>query len=187
MKIELIPGTMPIKNNPYKLAHKYNPIVQKEIESILDTGIIYMIFKLEWEIPMVVQPKKHYPKKLRICVNFQGQNKLRVTDPFSFPFVDDIINEVARHECYSFIDDFSRYNQVPISKEDQETNYIYLRIWSFAYKFMMFGLKSTPTVFSRIMVKEFQEYIYKTMVVYFDDWTIYSLLKDHIQWLIMML
>jgi hypothetical protein len=52
---------------------------------------------------------------------------------------------------------------------------------------MPFGLKNAPTVFSRIVVKAFQEYIYKTMVVYFDDWTIYNLLKDHIQWLRMML
>jgi hypothetical protein len=29
MKIELISGENPIKKCPYKLAHKYNPIVQK--------------------------------------------------------------------------------------------------------------------------------------------------------------
>ena len=37
------------------------------------------------------------------------------------------------------------------------------------------------------MVKTFQEYIYKTMVVCFDDWTIYSTLKDHCKWLRIML
>ena len=48
---------------------------------------------------------------------------------------------------------------------------------------MHFGLKNAPAVFSRIAVKAFQEYIYKTMGVYFDDWTIYNMLKDHIKWL----
>ena len=52
---------------------------------------------------------------------------------------------------------------------------------------MPFGLKNAPAVFSRIVVKIFQEYIYKTMVVYFDDWTIYSIVKDHCKWLILML
>ena len=52
---------------------------------------------------------------------------------------------------------------------------------------MPFGLKNAPTVFSRIVVKSFQEYIYKSMGVYFDDWTIYSMLKDHIKWLRIML
>ena len=54
---------------------------------------------------------------------------------------------------------------------------------SFAYKVMPFLLKNSPIVFSRIVVKTFQEYIYKTMAVYFDDWTIYSTLKDHCTWL----
>ena len=48
---------------------------------------------------------------------------------------------------------------------------------------MPFGLKNAPAVFSRIVIKKFQEYIYKTMAVYFDDWTIYSMLKDHCKWL----
>jgi hypothetical protein len=52
---------------------------------------------------------------------------------------------------------------------------------------MPFGIKNAPTIFSRIVVKSFQEYIYKTMVVYFDDWTIYNLFKNHIQWLKLML
>ena len=40
-------------------------------------------------------------------------------DPFLTPFADEIINEVAGYECYSFTDGFSGYNQVPIAKEDQ--------------------------------------------------------------------
>jgi hypothetical protein len=119
MKIELIPGEKPIKKRPYKLAHKYKPIVQKEIEGMLSDSIIYPIDKVEWESPMVVQPKKHDPKKLRICIDFRGLNKLTLMDPFPTLFTDEIINEVAGHECYSFTDGFSGYNQVPIAKEDQ--------------------------------------------------------------------
>ena len=58
---------------------------------------------------------------------------------------------------------------------------------SFSYKVMPFGLKNAPAVFSRIVVKTFQEHIYKTMAVYFDDWTIYSTLKDNCKWLRLML
>jgi len=48
---------------------------------------------------------------------------------------------------------------------------------------MSFRLKNAPVVFSRIVVKAFQEYIYKKMVVYFNDWMIYNLFKNHIQWI----
>jgi hypothetical protein len=89
------------------LAHKYKPIVQKEIEAMLAADIIYPIEKTEWANPMVMQPKSHDPNKLIICVDLQRINKLIVTDPFSTPFVDNIINEVVGHECYSFTEGFS--------------------------------------------------------------------------------
>jgi hypothetical protein len=52
---------------------------------------------------------------------------------------------------------------------------------------MPLGLKNAPAIFSRIVVKAFQEYIYKSMGVYINDWTIYSMMKDHIKWLRLML
>jgi hypothetical protein len=78
--------------------HKYKSIVEKEIEGMLQEGIIYRIKKAEWESPMVVKPKKHNPKKLIICVYFRGLDKLTVTDSFPIPFVDEMINEVYGHE-----------------------------------------------------------------------------------------
>ena len=91
---------------------------------MLAVGIIYPIDQSEWASPMVVQPKKHDPTKLRICVDFRELNKVTLTDPFPTPYVDEILNEVARHECYSFIDGYSGYNQVPIAKEDQKKDKI---------------------------------------------------------------
>jgi hypothetical protein len=114
---------------------------------MLQEGIIYPIDKAEWASLMVVQPKKHDPKKLRICVDFWGLNKQTVTDPFPTPFADEIINEVVGHECYSFTDGFSGYNQVPIAKEDQGKNNFVSEFGSFSYRVMPFGLKNAPTFF----------------------------------------
>ena len=86
---------------------KYKEIVKKEIDNMLAARIIYPIDQSEWEIPMVFQPKKHDPTKLRIRVDFRDLNKFTLTDPFPTPYADEILNEVAGHECYSFIDGFS--------------------------------------------------------------------------------
>ena len=154
---------------------------------MLAASIIYPIDQSEWESPMVVQPKKHDSMKLNIYVDFRELNKVTLTDPFPTPNADEILNEVAGHECFSFTDGFSGYNQVPIAKEDQKKTTFVCEFGSFSYKVMPFGLKNAPIVFSRIVVKTFQEDIYKTMIVYFDDWTIYSMLKGHCKWLRLML
>ena len=85
---------------------------------MLTAGIIYPIDQSEWEIPMFVQHKKHDLTKLRICVDFKELNKVTLIDPFPTPYADEILNDVARHECYSFTDGLSGYNQVPIAKEN---------------------------------------------------------------------
>ena len=159
MKIDLLLEETPIKKIPYKLAHKYKEIIKIEIDNMLTARIIYLVDQSEWESPMVVQPKKHDPKKLRVCVDYRWLNKATKTDPFPTPFVDEMLNEVAGHECYSFIDEFLGYNQVPIAKEDQHKTTFVCEFGSFAYRKMPFGLKNAPAVFSRIVVKAFQEYI----------------------------
>ena len=100
MKIDLLPEATPVKKRPYKLAHKYKEIVKTEIDNILTTRIIYPVDQLEWASPMVVQPKKHDPKKLRVCVDYRWLNKATKTDPFPTPFAYEILNEVEGHECY---------------------------------------------------------------------------------------
>ena len=74
-----------------------------------------------------------------------------------------------------------------IEKEGQEKTTFVSEFGSFSYKVMPFRLKNMLAFFSRIVVKAFQEYIYKKIVFYFNDWIIYTLIKDHIQWLRMML
>jgi hypothetical protein len=52
---------------------------------------------------------------------------------------------------------------------------------------MSFGLNNAPTIFSRVVVEAFKEFLHKFLEAYFDDWTIFSLLKNHIECLRLML
>lgn len=110
---------------------------------------------------MVVQPRKHDPKKPRACADFIWLIKVTLIDPFWTPFTYDIINEVVGHECYSFTDGFSGYNEIPIEKEDQHKTTFVCEFGSFSYKVMPFVLKNAPTIFYVIVIKSFQEYLYK--------------------------
>jgi hypothetical protein len=52
---------------------------------------------------------------------------------------------------------------------------------------MPFGLKNAPKFFSRVVIVAFKEFIHKFLEVYLDDWTMYILLKDHVEVLRLML
>ena len=46
---------------------------------------------------------------------------------------------------------------------------------------MPFGLKNAPAIFSKVVISDFKEFIHKFLEVYFDDWTIFGLLKKHVE------
>jgi len=52
---------------------------------------------------------------------------------------------------------------------------------------MPFGLKNSRSIFSRVVVSTFKEYIHKFLEVYFDDWIIFGLLRKHVGSLRLML
>jgi len=42
---------------------------------------------------------------------------------------------------------------------------------------MPFRLKNATTIFSRLVIVAFKEFIHKFLEVYFDDWTVFRLVK----------
>jgi hypothetical protein len=52
---------------------------------------------------------------------------------------------------------------------------------------MSFCLKNAPTIFPRVVVVAFKDFIHKVLEVYLDDWTVFCLLNDHVEILRLML
>ena len=52
---------------------------------------------------------------------------------------------------------------------------------------MPFGLKNALDLFFRVVVAVYKKYIHKILEVYFDNWTIFGLLKKHVEALRLML
>ena len=116
-RIILESNTKRVKQRQYRMNPKYSLMVKEEIDKLLECGFIYPVPYSEWISSIIVIPKKN--GKLRICQDFWKLNSITQKDYFSLPFTDAILDGVAGHECYSFLDGFSRYNQVQIALEDR--------------------------------------------------------------------
>jgi hypothetical protein len=134
---------------------------------------------------MVVQDKKI--GEIKICVDLGKLNDACFHDSFPTPFTDEVLDNVGGQEVYSFTDGFSRYHHIQISKEDRHKTTFETEWGSYQYIVMSFGLKNAPTIFSRVVVKAFKEALHKFLEAYIDDWTIFSLLKNHVKCLRQML
>ena len=57
-------------------------------------------------------------EKWRMCVDFTDLNKAYPKDSFPLPRIDQLADSIARHKLLTFMDAFSRYNQIKMAEED---------------------------------------------------------------------
>lgn len=104
-------------------------------------------------------------------------NKACPKDSYPTPYIDYIIDDCAGNEMYSFMDGFSRYNQINILPADQpKTTFIYP--WgTFAYCKLPFGLKNAGEIFQRAMSYTFHD-IKHIVQPYLNDLLAHSLHRE---------
>ena len=90
----------------------------EEIKKLLEANFIREVFYPNW-LPNVVMVKKSNGK-WRMCVDFTDLNKACPKDNFPLPMIDQLVNSTTGHKLLSFMDAFSRYNQILMDEDDQE-------------------------------------------------------------------
>ncbi|GKB77625.1 reverse transcriptase domain-containing protein [Tanacetum coccineum] len=115
---------------------KIHDVIKKEVEKLLDAGLIYPIFDSPWVSPVHCVPKKGgmtvikndendlIPTQLvtgwRVCIDYRKLNEATRKDHFPLPFMDQMLERLAGNQYYCFLDGFSGYFQIPIDPKDQE-------------------------------------------------------------------
>ena len=178
-KINLSPHIIPVKLRRYRLNSNYAAKVKEEIDKLLRVGLIRPVKRSTWLSPIVVVPKKN--GKLRVCVDYRKFNEATINDTFPLPFTDGVLHMVVGHEMFTFLDGFSRYNQIRMVEEDQEKTAFVTEWGVFVAVVMMFGLKTAPTTFQRIIMEIFAEYIPGFMQVLLDDFAVFGGRMEHLR------
>nr|GEW46007.1 reverse transcriptase domain-containing protein [Tanacetum cinerariifolium] len=144
---------------------KIHDVIKKEVEKLLDAGLIYPISDIPWVSPIHYVPKKGgmtvikndenklVPTRLviswRVCIDYKKLNEATRKDHFPLPFMDQMLERLAGNEYYCFLDGFSGYFQIPIDPKGQEKTTFTCPYGTFAYKRMSFGLCNAPGTFQR--------------------------------------
>ena len=165
-------------------------VVRNEVLKPVDVGIIYPISDSSWVNPTQVVPKKSgltvvkndeeelIPTRLTIgwgvCIDFRKLNAVTKKNHFPLPFLYQVLERVAGHDYYCFLDGYSDYFQVAIALEDQEKTTFTCLFGTYAYKCMPFGFCNALTTFQRCMLSIFNDMVERIMEVFMDDLTVYG-------------
>ena len=95
-------------------------------------------------------------------------------DSFLLSRIGQLVDSTARYKLLTFMDAFSRYNQIKMAEEDQEKTTFITSQGLYCYKVMPFGLKNAGATYQRLVNKIFSKQIRRNIDVYVDDMLIKS-------------
>ena len=165
-------------------------VVRKEVLKWLNSGFIDAISYSYWVSPVHVVPKKGgftvirneknelIPTRTvtgwRVCIDYRKLNTATRKDHFPLPFIDQMLDRLAGHPYFCFLDGYFGYNQIAIAPEDQEKTTFTCPFGTFSFRRMPFGLCNAPGTFQRCMMSIFSDLAEEVMEIFMDDFTVYG-------------
>jgi len=180
----------PIAQPQRRINPTMKEVVKKDVQKLLEAGMIYPISDNVWVIHVQMVPKKnevtviHNDKNKLIptrtvtvwimCIDYRKLNQAIRKDHFPLPFMDQMLERLAVKAYYYFLDGYSGYNQIIVDPQDQEKIAFTCPFGIFAYRKMPFGQCNVPATFQRCMLAIFSNLVEKSIEVFMDDFSVFG-------------
>jgi len=124
-------------------------VIKEETQKLLSAGHIRGIQYPEWLANIVLVKKAN--GKWRMCVDFTDLNKACPKDSYSLPSIDALVDNASGCRLLNFLYAFSGYNQICTHPYHESKTAFMMKLSSYCYKVMPFGLKNTSATYQRLM------------------------------------
>lgn len=159
-------GAKPTKQPPRRLPHHAAEFVDKEVENMIERGIVGPSSS-PWAAGVVLVEKKDGTK--RFCVDYRSLNSKTVKDAYPLPRIDDSLDRLRGAHWFCTLDLHSGFWQVEMDEADKQKTAFVTRNGLFQFSVMPFGLCNSPATFERLMETVLAGLHFKICLVYIDD------------------
>ncbi|XP_021379798.1 uncharacterized protein K02A2.6-like [Mizuhopecten yessoensis] len=137
------------------LAFSLRPAVKKELDRVVNLGILTAVDHSDWAAPIVVVPKKD--SSIRTCGDFKVTvNFMLQVDKYPLPKIEDIFANLPGGKHFTKLDLRHAYLQMEVAEEDKEYLTINTHRGLFRYNRLVFGIASAPANWQRTMEQVLQ-------------------------------
>lgn len=116
--------------------------------------------------------------KVRICVGLTRLNENVKREKFVLLTVDSILHKLAGSSVYTTLDAASGFWQIALDEESSKLTTFITPNCRYCFKWLPFGITSTPEIFKRKMQELLQDH--EGTVVYMDDILVFgATMEEH--------
>ena len=134
----------PVHSKPYPIPHAMQETVDKELENMLQMGIIEPSTS-PYASPIVVVRKSDGSN--RVCVDYREFNKITVFDPEPMPQPEQVFSKLEKDRYFSTFDVTKGYWQIPMNANDKAYTAFVTHKGLHQFRVMPFGLVNAPATF----------------------------------------
>ena len=109
-----------------------------------------------------------------MCIDYRKLNTTTRKDHYPLLFIDQMLDTLARHFHYCFLNGYSGYNQIAIALEDQEKTTFTCPYGTFDFRRMPFGLCNALATFQRCMMSVFFDLVKEIMEIFMNDFFVFE-------------
>jgi len=184
VNFELRPEAKPYHGRPFPVPHHHKDTIKKEVQRLVEIGVLKPIQESEWAFPSFIIPKKSkvpgQPGTVRFLSDLRELNKRIIRKPYPLPKISTVLQELEGFQYATALDLNMGYYTLRLDLTTSDMCTIIFPWGKYSYQRLPMGASNAPDVFQAKMGTLFQDLEY--VRAYIDDLLILSssTFEDHL-------
>lgn len=156
----------PIQTKPYKIPHNIKDQAKKELQDLLDAGIIE-VSDSKYAFPVIFVKKKN--SGIRMTIDYRTINEIIEPTPYPIPEVKSILQSMSGKKFYTIIDFHNAFLQLKLREQDKQKLAFITEFGHFQPTTLNFGTKISTSVFAKLIDKVLGKFSKENVQWFVDD------------------
>ena len=150
VSIELKLGSKPYHGKVFPVPHVHRALFKKEIDSLVELGVLEKDSSSDWAAPSFTQPKKN-PNEVRFLSDFRQLNKCMIRRPYPLPKISEILQGLTGLSYATALDLKMGYYTIRLDPDAQRICTIITPWGKYKYLRLPMGIMAAPDIFQNKM------------------------------------